>query len=55
MKTFVRLSDRLVSYEGMSQETIIAMLAEQNIAPEFIDEEIYISELVLKNIEIKKT
>ena len=32
---------RFVSFEGMTQETIIAMLTEQNFAYEFIDELAY--------------
>jgi len=43
MKSFVRFDGRLVSYEGMSQETIVAMLTEQGLVPEFVDESIYLS------------
>ena len=44
MKFFARLNGGLVIYEGMSQETIITMLAERGLVPEFIDEETYLSE-----------
>jgi len=32
---------RFVSFEGMTQEEIIAMLTEQNLAHEFVDEQTY--------------
>ena len=45
MKFFARLNGGLVSYEGMSQETIITMLAERGLVPEFIDEATYLAEI----------
>jgi hypothetical protein len=45
MKLYARINGSLVSYEGMSQETITQMLAEQNLVPEFISEETYLAEL----------
>jgi hypothetical protein len=45
MKLFARVNNSLVVYEGMSMETITAMLAEQNLVPEFISEETYLAEL----------
>ena len=45
MKFFARLNGGLVSYEGMSQETIVNMLAEQGLVPEFIDEATYLAEV----------
>lgn len=47
MKLFARVNGALIGYEGMSQETIISMLAEQNLVPEFIDENVYQDELKL--------
>lgn len=47
MKLFARVNGALIGYEGMSQETIISMLAEQNLAPEFIEESVYQDELKL--------
>ena len=42
MKYFVKINgSRFVSYEGMTQETIMAMLAEQNLAYEFVSEADY--------------
>jgi hypothetical protein len=42
MNYFVKIDGaRFVSYEGMTQETIIAMLTEQNLAYEFVDELAY--------------
>jgi len=51
MKFFVRVEGRLISYQGMSEETIIAMLTEQGLVPEFIDEATYLAELAA--LEIK--
>lgn len=45
MRFFARLNGGLVSYEGMSQETIVNMLAEQGLVPEFIDEVTYLAEV----------
>ena len=45
MKSFARLNGGLVIYEGMSQETIVNMLAEQGLVPEFIDEATYLAEV----------
>jgi hypothetical protein len=45
MKFFVRVDGRLISYQGMSEETIIAMLTEQGLVAEFIDEATYLAEL----------
>jgi hypothetical protein len=45
MKLFARIDSRFISYEGMSEETITAMLAEQNLVPEFIDEATYLAEI----------
>jgi hypothetical protein len=45
MKSFARIDSRLISYEGMSEETIITMLTEQGLVPEFIDEATYLSEV----------
>jgi hypothetical protein len=42
MKFFVKIDGtRFVSYEGMTQETIMAMLEEQNLAYEFVSESEY--------------
>ncbi len=48
MKSFIRLNGKLVSYEGMSEETIATMLAEQGSTPDFIDEETYNAELKIQ-------
>ena len=45
MKYFAKLNGGLVSYEGMTKETIITMLTEQGLVPEFIDEATYLSEV----------
>ena len=45
MKSFARLNGGLVSYEGMSQETIVNMLTEQGLVAEFIDEATYLAEV----------
>lgn len=45
MTIYAKINGGLAAYEGMSQETITAMLAEQNHVPEFIDEETYLAEL----------
>ena len=45
MKSFAKIEGRLVSYEGMTEEIIITMLAEQGFVPEFIDEATYLSEV----------
>ena len=46
MKVFAKIDGaRFVSYEGMSQETIITMLTEQGLVPEFIDETTYLAEV----------
>ena len=47
MKYFARLNGGLVSYEGMSEETIVAMLTDQGLVPEFIDEATYLSEVAI--------
>ena len=56
MKLFVKFNSKVVAYEGMTQETIIAMLAEQNLVPEFIEEHIYSVEVdaLQKNLELTK-
>ena len=42
MNYFVKINNaQFVSYEGMTQEAIIAMLTEQNLAHEFVDELAY--------------
>jgi len=42
MKYFVKIDGaRFVSYEGMTQEAITAMLADQNLAHEFVSEASY--------------
>lgn len=42
MKYFVKIDGaRFVSYEGMTQEAIIAMLTEQNLIHEFVSELVY--------------
>ena len=46
MRFFARINGALVSYNGMSQETIIAMLSEQGLVPEFIDEATYLAGVV---------
>jgi len=53
MKSFARIDGKLVSYEGMSQETIATMLAEQGLTPEFIDEETYNAELKIKQAALE--
>lgn len=45
MKLFARVNGALIGYEGMSQETIVNMLTEQGLVPEFIDEATYLSEV----------
>jgi hypothetical protein len=45
MRLFARLNGTLATYEGMSQETVVTMLTEQNLTPEFINEETYNDEL----------
>lgn len=45
MNLFAKVNGGLVVYEGMSDETITTMLAEQNLTPEFISEETYLAEL----------
>ena len=45
MKFFVRVDGRLISYQGMSKETTIAMLTEQGLVAEFIDEATYLAEI----------
>lgn len=45
MKIFARINGRLVAYEGMSQEVIVSMLAEDALVPEFIDESAYLTGL----------
>jgi hypothetical protein len=54
MKSFIRLNGKLVSYEGMSEETIATMLAEQGLTLEFIDEETYSSELKILQDAMEK-
>lgn len=42
MNYFVKIDNaRYVSFEGMTEEAIIAMLTEQNFAYEFVDEQAY--------------
>ena len=42
MNYFVKIDGaRFVSYEGMSEETISTMLADQNLTHEFVSESIY--------------
>lgn len=45
MKLFARLKGGLVSYEGMTEETIVTMLTEQGLVCEFIDEATYFAEV----------
>ena len=45
MKYFAKINGGLVSYEGMTEETILTMLTEQGLVPEFIDEATYLSEV----------
>jgi hypothetical protein len=53
MKFFVKIDNaRYVSYEGMSEETISTMLAEQNLVYEFVSESIYQEALELFAEEI---
>ena len=47
MKSFARLNGGLVAYEGMTEETIVAMLTDQGLVPEFIDEATYLSEVAV--------
>jgi hypothetical protein len=42
---FSRVNGSLVRYEGMSQETIIAMLNDRGLTAEFIDEATYNEEV----------
>lgn len=47
---FVKIDGaRFVSYDGMTQETIIAMLTEQNLAYEFVNEADYEQAVALLN------
>ena len=45
MKFFARLNGGYAAWQGMSEETIVNMLAEQGLAPEFIDEATYLAEV----------
>jgi hypothetical protein len=45
MKFFARLNGGYAAWQGMSQETIVNMLTEQGLVPEFIDEATYLSEV----------
>jgi hypothetical protein len=45
MRFFAKINGGIAVYDGMSKETITAMLAEQGLVPEFIDEETYLAEL----------
>ena len=45
MKFFARLNGGYAAWQGMSQETIVNMLAEQGLVPEFIDEATYLAEV----------
>jgi hypothetical protein len=45
MKSFAKVDGVFISYQGMSQETIVNMLAEQGLVPEFIDEATYLAEV----------
>lgn len=53
MKSFVRFDGRLVSYEGMTEEAIVAMLTEQGLVPEFIDDATYLSEVAALQAEFQ--
>jgi len=53
MKFFVKIDNaRYVSYEGMTQEAITAMLAEQNLACEFVSESDYEQATALLNAQV---
>lgn len=52
MKYFARLNGTLVTYEGMSEEIIITMLAEQGLVPEFINEATYLLEAAIQAARI---
>ena len=45
MKFFARLNGGYAAWQGMSQETIVAMLTEQGLVAEFIDEATYLAEV----------
>lgn len=50
MKFFVKIdATRFVSYEGMSEEAIAAMLADQNLAYEFVSQSDYEQAIALLN------
>lgn len=50
MKFFVKIdATRFVSYEGMTQEAITAMIAEQNLACEFVNKADYEQAIALLN------
>ena len=50
MKLFVKIDNaRFVSFEGMSEETITAMLTDQNLTYEFVSESIYEEAVALLN------
>jgi len=52
MKFFVKIDNaRYVSYEGMTQEAITAVLAEQNLACEFVSESDYEQATALLNAQ----
>lgn len=54
MNYFVKIDGaRFVSYEGMTQEAIIAMLTDQNLAYEFVSESIYQQALALLEAAIQ--
>ena len=45
MTIYAKINGGFTIYEGMSEETIVAMLTEQGLVPEFIDESTYLSEV----------
>ena len=52
MNYFVKIDGaRFVSYEGMTQEAIIALLAEQNLACEFVSKSDYEQAIALLNAQ----
>lgn len=52
MKFFVKIDNaRFVSYDGMTQEAITAMLTDQNLACEFVSESDYEQATALLNAQ----
>lgn len=49
---FVKIDGaRFVSYDGMTQETIVAMLTEQNLTYEFVDKADYEQAIAILNLQ----